>query len=1751
MAPARKTPKPNASTGCGQRVPATLRSTSGAGFEFEDLIAAWQLVKALFGEQMPGVGGVGTQLQAQVSTLGWRFDDLLLTGEANGEPRRLAISAKGNQQVTASGLPSGFVTQAWKQWRDPQGPFNRASDGLALVTRGMLPTFEATWFEVKNACSGSDVALAMSRIRSNPKQSRVFRSVQEPGGNASDEETIELIRRLQVLPVDLQLVHSETKNQSIAQCRHLLESGDVSEAEALWEELVNVAADVRLRTGTITVPDLWSRLRVQFGLRQHPDFAGDWETLSNITSDQKARIGTELPSGYAVPRTAKKAAFRAAVADNEVTVVFGESGCGKSALVKSVLDVEFSSWNQVWFSPEDLKTALSAAQQRDLPLRHELSRILNATVKPRNVLVIDSAERIEAAEFHVIRELLRAILPAVAQPEATWRVVVVTQTQGWAEGEETMLGERRAAFVELERVTRDDVKLALLPSPTLGWLAAHDDTVAALTNLRTLGWVFMAGTALGSNATGLASHTAIADKLWKYWTRGRADAQALMMRLAQREASFERSFALTDLDPADTAIFTQRPSELPLRLNERTNRVEFEHDLAADWARFQFLKQDWTDTLQWTALAENPLWTNALRMLGQFLLRQSAEVGRAWDIAFDAAAAAKNELAGDILLDALCLDPEAERFLTDRLDLLLANNVNAFNRLLVRFHHIATVPIGGPLATDSAVGLHIEVRYRSIVFGRWPPLLRFLVAQREHLRGLVSSALARVIETWLTKTPRELSKGALMPFRREMAEIALAMARTVQVQKGHGVMYMTREYSLYTAPLAGAADLPEEVGNWALELAGRRQVDEDVERRIAAVKREKALAHAKRLGTDPEYKERQERLRRMSPSIGSFRERLPPWPLGARGEVDMDFRTACFKENGLQPLMRARPELAAEILLALIIEDQPEREYRSDHFDVDLGLDYPKDAYPTAFWKSPFSAFLQVAPDVALDALIALVNFSTERWFAEAMKGRKGPPSGITLQFEDGSEKAFPGRWQVFGWPQTNSMRNGNLFCALDALERWLTFQLDAGEDITAIVERLLREGNSAALVSVLLNVAKYRPSLLTGALAPLLTFPNLFYWDSVRVERLAHNFVGLNWLQGGQVVFDLARDWTLAPHRQKKFLDVVVELLLANDEVARRLKALVSTWTLPEDPKEALEFKLFFAALDSANYRPTADPETGVEVTSFVCPDDLSLEVQSWHSEEAQPLTYLLMPDRCEQRLQSGQTLTDEEAVYLYGLIKTCEADTEDDEAKESTCRLAAAATLIVLGGAWLAKTPEALTHSLTVIRAAISGIPSTSCEIRDRRMRSMRDELKFAAHAVMHLWLAGDAGREWEADVLRLLTSGDTRALGVIVGIASANRDQLGPAWWRLLQAGVLWSGLILLPPHHGDDEVAERAWSGWLARLRRFPLRNKDANLDSLDFKRVAAGCGRLEFYRKMRLYTSGERTWRGKPQRRPGVSLDGHVLEVVFGWLMYGAGTGDRSSDTRLALRIWDYDASRAKARAKTDRDGEYDQPTQNILPKIAALSLAAPENEDRAVWEPVLVHGPAAHYALEDFISGLYLRLADGDDTAAFERVWRAVAEYGLAADWSKPGLWFYGEWLICDLLGFGNEDSLARLAPGGALRMKDVYERWAQSHLGRHEECVTRFSRFLTTTFGGPLRLDGLRWIAAVLKANNPSSHWYRERTGNALVELVTAALGSDPHALSKDAKARQALVEVAAALAAKNIPGALTLQERMKLLGC
>ena len=81
------------------------------------------------------------------------------------------------------------------------------------------------------------------------------------------------------------------------------------------------------------------------------------------------------------------------------------------------------------------------------------------------------------------------------------------------------------------------------------------------------------------------SLTTIADSLWQFWTNGDLLLQGILMRLAKREASFEHSVGLSTLSAAEAQALQSRPEQLPVRITSE-NRIEFQHELAADWARY-------------------------------------------------------------------------------------------------------------------------------------------------------------------------------------------------------------------------------------------------------------------------------------------------------------------------------------------------------------------------------------------------------------------------------------------------------------------------------------------------------------------------------------------------------------------------------------------------------------------------------------------------------------------------------------------------------------------------------------------------------------------------------------------------------------------------------------------------------------------------------------------------------------------------------------------------------------------------------------------------------------------------------------------------------------------------------------------------------------------------------------------------------------------------------------------------------------
>jgi hypothetical protein len=1711
---------------------ATTRSTAGPGYEFEDFVSAWLLVKMLTGEAMPGLNLQGTYIQSQTAALGWTIDDLLV-GANNGY---LAISCKSNVQVSANGLPDSFVQAVWMQ-NDNSGPASEKTTHFALVTRGSNMTFEETWADIKTWCSEPDATLALARINESPKHLRVFDSVTSPSGDKhSGTEAVKLIHRLHVLPVDFQLAQSTKTTESILRCRELLRDGTSDEAGRLWENLRDRARNARLGGGTITLTDLWRSLRMSFALKHHPNYEPSWNALNAITADYKSGISTTLPNGVSVGRETEISELRRLIDENIVSVVYGESGVGKSALVQLVLDQGFRDAVQVWMGPEQLALALSETKRRDIGLTYPLLEVLRGSNREAAVLVIDAAEHLPTELTARVKQLIAGVLSAEAANG--FKVIVVGQASWASSGISTLLGPSPAKSLSIAALSESDVSTALLSTQNLRWLAGRTNVVAALTNLRALGWVIEADGELGGDQAQLTSQIAIADLLWEHWTGGKAALQRFMIRLARREASFERSFAISELEDGEANTFDARPATLPLRKNTR-RRIEFEHDLAADWARFQYLKEIADDIAAWAQLATNPLWHNALRLLGQMFLRETKSGKSAWDTALAAVEKMVGApLAVDLLLDAVFTDPEAESFLNQKADLLFENHGERLNRLLRRFHYIATVPNFpiGPIGLEPSLRLYFDAQFRMPIVSYWPAMARFLTSHSERAVALLSSPLAMICETWLKNMPKQLG-SVPTPFRQEFAAIALAAGRALQLElRKHRIYFEDSEEPIFVAALAAADDLPEHVAEFALEMARRRTLRKDLTEAVNAHRLEEQKKREERNKADPERAQQ----RRSVPFLSS-RTKLPPWPLGPQARVEQKFSEVCTHSGGLASVMRATPHVAAEVLLAVIIDGEPEEEDSRAGLNDAFGLEFDMKSYPTSFWKSPFFPFLAFNADFALKTLLQLVDFCTERWADERARGL---PPAIDLTLADGTALRFVGNVVVFDWVESSSHHSGQLNCALSALEKWLCLKLDHNDSIDDILDTLLRQSKSAGVLGVLVNVGKYRPGLFAGLLKPLLSRSDIYFWDDWR-RKQGFRFDAMTWVRSGDAIFNMARDWAFAPHRVRPLRRVAAELVRSDATVAQFVAEQMRAWEEPVDTKSLLELDALKAELDPANYQGGPGHAESEGVT-FVYPRPVRQRLAAYQSEHAAGRAMLFLPQQCREFLIGNVGLTDEQAKALASVLSSASPKNLDEQFKQDAVD-AAAATLISHGSDWLERNPEIAKQAVNVVRASVSVISDTDEGLKDTHFRS-RSGLQFAAHAVVQKLVEGIGDQdEWEEMALRIVTSRDNAAAATLMSLAHARRSELGPRWPRLVHFGILSAGLSVLSPGYDHSPAEGTRWARWLHWLRTRRLNAGTTGIADINLLAIARRVERFEQTRWVRDAAREEQPY-GWNNRRQSDGLEPQFLLSAFSWLLKGSEPLD-PDERNLLKGLWEFEAWHTyERREEPDRETTPTQLGYETLDRTAVLLPTLSEADAREHWLPVLSLGAMSHYSVRHFLSAWFLLPNTGIDVAVFIKHWRAMAEYALGAEkWTDGRQWFYGEQLLCQILGLGSDISFNQMPNATAVvqSMADLYERWADEHLASDENNVARFCNFLSTSAGEPLRTQALPWLVKALAEGTRASCWRRE-TGSAVLEYLDVILLNETELLIVDAPARHAAMTLTALLAIRQVKGALSLQERI-----
>jgi len=556
--------------------------------------------------------------------------------------------------------------------------------------------------------------------------------------------------------------------------------------------------------------------------------------------------------------------------------------------------------------------------------------------------------------------------------------------------------------------------------------------------------------------------------------------------------------------------------------------------------------------------------------------------------------------------------------------------------------------------------------------------------------------------------------------------------------------------------------------------------------------------------------------------------------------------------------------------------------------------------------------------------------------------------------------------------------------------------------------------------------------------------------------------------------------------------------------------------------------------------------------------PADVTNLIEAFRRVNQRPQQVLAFPGVCRQFLPRNTSLTPDDARVVANLMVAVDGgetiELEDEHLKPA--RVAAAAALLLRGREWLAQNSYIADRANVIMRAALD---ETALEAGRARHRYGvgPSYLEFAAFLVFENWLASP-GPETDRELTLMLISGDDSAANVIASLAFSKRDALGARWWRLLELSVLWAGLFILSPRFGDEkETAGARWLRWARWLLARNLSREPSSVDRVVPLAVAERVEKIEAIQWRERYARDRRPFDRKIDTRISGGLETHFLEIVFGWLLdeshsLPADARELGEWRTLATRLWEHEAW-CRVGSEAENTGDYRPMSQlgyQVLGTLARLLSAAKDNTGAAdLWRPVFDLGPKGHQSIEHFMSCFFLNLTETTDVSVFVSKWRPMVNAALSgAGWTDRS-WYYEQRLERHILGFGNSAALGRLVDHANLiaAMQDAYRSWAEKRLSENEDNIASFCNFLNTEVATTLRLDGLIWVAAALRAESDVLRGRRDYTGSAFVEFLDTLVTEHAAEISNSEEHRQALLELVAAAVSRQFPAALALQDRVK----
>jgi len=1245
---------------------ASAKSTGGGGFNHEDEVVAYYLVLMLTGAfPFRAEHGIITQVKFQTKVDGWLLDDVLLALTSADGVHRCALSIKSNPQFAADhAAPADFVHDCWEQ-ASKGPPMVPTGDFLALAVSGVPPVVVDDFDTLRGLAEGAEPGTLEARLRvkgfvDNGKR-RMAASFVCPADialahpSASVADPASIISRIFILDFDFPSASSRSRREALKLCEQALDNRTSDATTQLWEDMCMLAREFRPKAGMLDLPRLVARLRSRHDLARYPSHRGDWEQIDRYTNASLSEASRwtlagkmsllRLPLHKKLNETIQRTKTGESPA---IPVLVGRSGDGKSVVARQWL---LGGSPQVWldarlFESSHGQNPMAAAEDR-LKVKHPLAEIFQSATGRRPRLVLDGIGRL--FDEHFLNAVVCLAREAV---EAGWEVVANCQDDDWDRAARVFSSAGLGALVvQIEPLTNAELRDVAKAEPRLRSLLSKADVRRVLARPKYLDVVLQGAAsnddAAFSEADQWTGEAHVALWCWKRVVEGlppRTVRSAAAKQMALKQADAVRdSVAEDELDAAHLPAIDELIADGVCR--KVGERIIFDHDLLGVWGRQRVLlaQPSIAAFIRSPGRGISPLWLRAIRLWALDVLEQQGDHAK-WISAVRELAASGEMAASDRALEAVALSAGAVEHL-EKVWSEICGQDKLLRRLLERFLRSATVPNPGAMQAlakladgaedDLNTWVASECRVPEIAY--WPALLTVLHRHSDDVSRLAPNEAARVARLWLLSTTPD------MPFRKEAAQIALAIAQHVyQVLENRksrqhwsdGLdewsLCHKAESNAYSAALTAAPVLPTEVAAFALRAASRR--------------------------SDPDVHEPEE------PGV-VYAE---PWPDGPSDQVCETFRDAVLRLDTFLPILAVAPDVAKEVLLAVLLKPpvllkHPGMMIPGYDDDDEMSIVDVSDWSPPFYTRGPFLAFLHAVPNIAIDAIIRLVNFATDRWVDQKTRevhprrGIVGPPRPVRVRFSNGGDAVnWHGDVNVYVWYQGDPRAPAPVASALMALEKWLYNRLDGGNNVTDALNQIKQNATSIAFAGLLSAVGRHHPVLLKGSLSFLLGIPEFMYWDADPKQQIVSTAIQ-GWRMFAVREPSLSKDaeqWYAMPHRKTDLFTIAKWLFLNDVEIGEIQAPHVLVWRQRLESgclqDEAQAINLCIRTFDIDNWEIVEAPNGQKGWRLRLTPEER--EVNKRELQEAQDqLLIIQFPHRCRDLLDRQGVMTPEELERFW----------------------------------------------------------------------------------------------------------------------------------------------------------------------------------------------------------------------------------------------------------------------------------------------------------------------------------------------------------------------------------------------------------------------------------------------------------------------------------------------------------------------